>query len=427
MRILMLSWEYPPHVVGGLGAHVAELVPALARMGVEIHLVTPRWKGGDLEETVTGEKMATKRAPKPLRISLATSSCATVYRSQIPRHLTNDFFVDAQETNVNLEKQAELLWRKLGGFDLIHVHDWLAGFAGVNLKRVHKTPLLATIHATERGRGRGSLGGETSQAINNTEWWLTYEAWRVICTSQFMASEAKNYFQTPPDKIDIIPNGVDAAPFDALDRSSLKQFRAKWIGETNSSEETGDARMVFFVGRLVHEKGAHLLVEAAPRVLEEFPRTKFIIAGTGMVRESLRKRVAAMGIAEHVNVAGFIPDADRNKLLKIADVAVFPSLYEPFGIVALEAMAAQCPVVVSTVGGLAEVVAHEDTGVTVYPDSVESLAWGILRTLSDPVSAKRRAEKAYRMVKEEYNWDRIAVRTAELYTRIVEERKKATW
>ncbi len=426
MRILMLSWEYPPHIVGGLGAHVAELVPALARAGVEIHLVTPRWKGGELKETILSEKWSTKRAPKSASISVTPLS-ATVYRAPVPRQLTNDFFVDAQETNVNLEKQAELLWNKPGGFDLIHVHDWLVGFAGVNLKRTHKAPLLATIHATERGRGRGSLGGETSQAINNTEWWLTYEAWRVICTSQFMANEVTNYFQTPPDKIDIIPNGVDAAPFDALDQVSLKRFRAKWMGDAASAEETSDERIVFFVGRLVHEKGAHLLVEAAPRVLKEFPPTKFIIAGTGMMLESLRKRVRELGIAEHVNVAGFISDADRNKLLKIADVAVFPSLYEPFGIVALEAMAAQCPVVVSTVGGLAEVVAHDDTGVTAYPDSVESLAWGILRTLSDPVSAKRRAENAYRMVKEEYNWDRVAARTAELYTRIVEERKKLAW
>lgn len=419
MRILMLSWEYPPHIVGGLGAHVAELVPALARAGVEVHLVTPRWKGGKLKETVGGEKGASKGARSRSRISASSSCPATVYRVPVPRQLSNDFYVDAQETNVNLEKQAELLWDKQGGFDLIHVHDWLVAFAGVNLKRAHKTPLLATIHATERGRGRGGLGGETSQAINNVEWWLTYEAWRVICTSQFMANEVKSYFRTPSDKVDIVPNGVDAAPFDALDRAPLKRFRSKW------SEK--DERIVFFVGRIVHEKGAHLIVEAAPRVLKEFPQTRFIIAGTGMLLDALRKRAAELGVADRVNVAGFIADADRNMLLKAADVAVFPSLYEPFGIVALEAMAARCPVVVSTVGGLAEVVTHQETGVTVYPDSAESLAWGILHTLNDPESAKKRAENAYRMVKEEYNWDRIAKRTAKIYAKIVAERKQAKW
>jgi glycogen synthase len=426
MRILMLSWEYPPHVVGGLGAHVAELVPALGRSGIEVHLVTPRWKGGEIRETISCSKSTTKLGGGSPPDSISSVD-GTVYRTPEPQIITNDFYIDAQETNVNLEEQSELLWGKLRGFDLIHVHDWLVGFAGVNLKRGHKTPLLATMHATERGRGRGGLGGETSQAINNTEWWLTYEAWRVICTSQFMANEVRNYFQTPLDKIDVIPNGVDAEPFDALDRASLNRFRAKWIGDAASSGETSNERIVFFVGRLVNEKGANLLVEAAPIVLRRFLETKFIIAGTGMMRETLRKRVLELGIAEQVNIVGFISDADRNRLLKVADVAVFPSLYEPFGIVALEAMAAQCPVVVSTVGGLAEVVTHEDTGITVYPDSVESLAWGILRTLSDPTSAKKRAEKAYGIAKEEYNWDRIAARTAEIYARIIEERKKAVW
>ncbi len=426
MRILMLSWEYPPHIVGGLGAHVAELVPALARAGVEVHLVTPRWKGGKLKETVghmKSRKSAKSRENASVRDHMPVldgRGCpATVYRVPVPRQLTNDFYVDAQETNANLEKHAELLWDKVGGFDLIHVHDWLVAFAGVNLKRAHKTSLLATIHATERGRGRGSLGGETSQAINNVEWWLTYEAWRVICTSQFMANEVKNYFQTPSDKVDIVPNGVDAAPFDVLDRKPLKRFRTSW--------SESDERIVFFVGRIVHEKGAHLIVEAAPRVLKEFPQTKFIIAGTGMLLEGLRKRAAELGVADRVNVTGFISDANRNKLLKVADVAVFPSLYEPFGIVALEAMAAKCPVVVSTVGGLEEVVTHDETGVTVYPDSVESLAWGILHTLNDPESAKKQAENAYRMVKEEYNWDRIATQTAEIYARIAAERKQMVW
>lgn len=424
IRVLMLSWEYPPHVVGGLGAHVAELLPALARAGVEVHLVTPRWKGGLLRETAKVLERA--RGAKARKGAKAVP--AFVYRVPVPRKLTNDFFVDAQATNALLEKQCEALWKKLGGFDLIHAHDWLVAFAAANLKRAHKTPLLSTIHATERGRGRGFLGGDTAQAINNTEWWLTYESWRVITTSAFMANEVKSYFQVPSDKVDIVPNGIDASRFDALNAARLKTFRAKWVEDPALSSGTAkDERIVFFVGRIVHEKGAHLIIEAAPRVLQDFPRTKFIIAGTGMLVEALRKRAAELGIADRVNVAGFISDADRDKLLKVADAAVFPSLYEPFGIVALEAMAAKCPVVVSTVGGLAEVVTHNGNGITVYPDSAESLAWGILHTLHRPDWAKARAEKAYRMVKEEYNWDRIAALTSKIYARVVKERKSAQW
>lgn len=404
MKILMLSWEYPPHVVGGLGAHVAALAPALARAGADVHVVTPRWKGGDACEVVANKKRG---------------GSATVYRVDPPFTGMGNFFSDVQQTNLNLESQAQELWEKHGGFDVIHAHDWLVAFAAASLKRLHKTPLLATIHATERGRGRGEVSGEMARAINGTEWWLTYEAWRVIATSKFMADEIGTYFQVPLDKLDIVPNGVDTAPFDALEGEDLSEFRAQWANR--------DERIVFFVGRLVYEKGAHLIVEAAPRVLAEIPQTKFVIAGTGWLTDQLRQRVRELGIAERVNIAGFISDEDRNRLLKVADAAVFPSVYEPFGIVALEAMAARCPVVVSSVGGLGEVVEHHVTGTTVYPDNVESLAWGILHTLARPDWARARAENAYRVAQEEYNWDHIADRTMKVYERIIEARAKIVW
>lgn len=234
-----------------------------------------------------------------------------------------------------------------------------------------------------------------------------------------MADEVKAYFNVPSDKIDIVPNGVDAAPFEALEGVDLSAFRERWA-------RAGE-RIVFYVGRIVQEKGVHLIVEAAPRVLAEIPRTKFILAGTGSMSEPINRRAQELGIADRVVAAGFISDSDRNRLFKVADAAVFPSLYEPFGIVALEAMAAQCPVIVRDVGGLGEVVSHAVDGVTVYPDNPGSLAWGILHTLQDPVAAKARAAKAFRMVKKEYSWDRIAERTIDVYARIVRERAKTDW
>ncbi len=346
-------------------------------------------------------------------------SGANVYRVDTPVARLGNFFADVQQTNLNLSERSVELYRGLGGFDLIHAHDWLVAFAAAALKRMNKTPLVATIHATERGRGRGYLGGETSHAINGTEWWLTYEAWRVITASQYMADEVKNYFQVPPDKIDIIPNGVDTAPFDALEHVDLSDFRARWAAR--------DERIVFSVGRMVQEKGAHLIVEAAPRVLAQFPKTRFVIAGTGAMTEYLERRVFELNVQDRVNIAGFISDEDRNRLLKVADVAVFPSIYEPFGIVALEAMAAKCPVVVSSVGGLGEVVRHDETGVTAYPDNIDSLAWGILYTLKQPERAQIRAERAYRVVRTEYSWDRIAKQTIRLYEQVLRERAKTDW
>jgi len=404
--VLMLSWEYPPHVVGGLGAHVAALAPALARAGVQVYVVTPRLKGGDAEEPLVAP---TRRRAMP----------PAVLRVEPPVNRLDNFFADVQQTNLNLGEQAQALAARVGGFDVIHAHDWLVAFAATALKRLHKIPLLATIHATERGRGRGTLNGEMAHAINGTEWWLTYEAWRVITCSRFMHDEVREYFNVPLDKIDVVPNGVDAAPFDELADVDLAEFRARWARP--------DERIVFNVGRVVEEKGAHLIVEAAPRVLAEMSNVKFIIAGKGWLVDRLRQRVWELGVQDKVNIAGFVSDADRNRLFKVADAAIFPSLYEPFGIVALEAMAAQCPVIVSEVGGLKEVVQHDVTGVTIYPNNVESLAWGVLHTLRDPKRARARAAKAYRMVKREYNWDRIAEQTIAIYERIVRERARTAW
>ena len=407
LRVLMLSWEYPPYIVGGLGAHVGALAPALARAGVEVHVVTPRWKGGETEESIAAKK------------SRSGSPVSTVHRVNPPVAALSNFFADVHQTNLNLEEQGQILYDKIGRFDIIHAHDWLVAWAAASLKRLHKTPLIATIHATERGRGRGFLGGETSHSINSTEWWLTYEAWRVITASQFMADEVKAYFNVPLDKIDIVPNGVDSAPFDALEGVDLTAFRERWARP--------DERIVFYVGRMVQEKGIQLIVEAAPRILAQVPATRFILAGTGSMVEPIKRRAAELGIADRVVAAGFVSDADRDRLFKVADAAVFPSLYEPFGIVALEAMAAKCPVIVSAVGGLGEVVSHEVDGLTVYPDNIESLAWGILQTLQDRRAATVRAARAFRMVKEQYSWDRIAEQTIDVYSQVVRERAKTDW
>lgn len=406
MKVLMLSWEYPPHSVGGLGKHVMELIPALAREGVEVHLITPRRSGGEPREeicSVAGPEGRTSR----------------VYRVDAPTAPPASFFDGAKATNRPLADAALALWASEGPFDLVHVHDWLVAFAGVELKHAFKTPLLGTIHATEYGRCRGMIRSPMSQAINGTEWWLSYEAWRVICCSHFMADEIQTALRAPADKLDVIPNGVETDRFDRLDREDLSAFRARYAA--------ADEAIIFYVGRVVYEKGVHLLVEAMPRILAEQPRTRLVVAGTGDSLATARTRAQALGVADHCHFAGFIPDEDRDRLFRVANVAAFPSLYEPFGIVALEAMAAHTPVVATDVGGLREVLQHEETAITVYPNDAGSLAWGILRTLNDPDGAQQRAELAYRMVHDQYNWGAIARQTQETYQRIVTERAGVVW
>ena len=398
MRILMFAWEYPPHVVGGLGKHTAELLPALGELpDLELHLVTPRWAGGQLMEAV---------------------GRATVHRVD-PPITDGDFYTSAWQTNSRLEQYANRLWEETGPFDLIHVHDWLVAFVGVAFKHNYGVPLVSTIHATERGRGRGLLGSDQSRAIHHIEWWLTYESWRVIACSNYMADEISDYFHCPLDKIDVIPNGVDSERFDQLEGEDLSHFRGMYALPSE--------QVIFSVGRVVFEKGLHVLIRATPLILGQQPAAKIVIAGRGPELDWLRSLSWEMGVGEKVLLTGFISDEDRDRLFKISDCAVFPSLYEPFGIVALEAMAAKCPVVVSEVGGLKDVVQHAETGITVYPDDPSSLAWGIVHTLQHPEWAARRVENAYRIVHEKYTWEGIARMTVDTYRQVIAERAIASW
>lgn len=399
MRILMLSWEYPPHLVGGMGAHVAELLPALARHGADVTLLAPRWKGGAEFE--------------------ALHSHARVYRVTPPVAALGNFFADAHQTNLTLEHTAHELWKQTGSFDLIHAHDWLVSFAAQALKKIHKTPLVTTIHATERGRGRGKLSGEIAVAIHGAEWWLTYEAWRVIATSRFMAEEVRDYFQLPQDKIVVIPNGVDPARFGALSAEERAQLRAQWAAPHE--------QLVYYIGRVQQEKGVFVLADAARQILATDPFTKFIFAGTGTVLDALRERVAAWGLSDRITLSGYISDALRDQLYQVADVAVFPSLYEPFGIVGLEAMAARCPVIVSDVGGLGEVVDDGVTGRKVPPDRSDLLAQAIRQSLSDRALALEMAARAYTVVCQMYTWDQIARAEIELYRQVIESRRDTAW
>lgn len=400
MRVLMLSWECPPHITGGLGKHVAELTPALTRRGVEVHLVTPSRDTGYATEVTRDAAIHRTYAPAgPWRFPT--------------------FFAEVVHLNLALESVSREIIERDGPFDLIHSHDWLTSLAAIALKSACKLPLLTTIHATERGRGRGHLRNHLSHEINDAEVRLTYEAWRIICCARYMAREIHSYFSTPLDKIDVIPNGVDPSRLQALEELDLGDFRTRYALD--------EEKIVLYVGRMVREKGVEVLVRSVPLVLAQVPHVRFVVAGKGSELQRIRQLVGDMGLSHRVLAPGFISDEERDRLYKVADCAVFPSLYEPFGIVALEAMAARTPVVVSEVGGLREVVKHAETGITVYPNSPESCAWGIVHTLQHPQWTRQRVENAYQMVLTRYNWDTIAAQTVDVYQRVIDERARTEW
>lgn len=393
MRVLMLSWEYPPHIVGGLGRHVVDLTGALAHLGVSVHIITPQLQLGDHHEV--------------------TADGVHIHRIIAPPPPDHGFIGFTHEMNHALKFAALDIQRRIGGCDLIHAHDWLVAQAAIGVKHALQRPLLTTIHATERGRQQGHIGGDQSVYIDRLERSLTGESRRIIACSQYMANEIRAYFDTPSEKIDVVPNGVTVrtTPFDS--EHERRAFRRRYAQD--------DQPLVYYVGRIVYEKGLHILIDAWTRVLEQIPRARLVIAGTGSYLQWLRQRVWELGITNSVLFTGFVSDDERDRLYHATDAAVFPSLYEPFGIVALEAMAAGCPVIVTQTGGLSEVVSLHETGLTVYPNNADSLAWGILHTLHHPHWSRQRAANAFHEVRHRYSWQAIAAMTLDVYRRMQSE------
>ena len=391
----MLSWEFPPRIVGGIASHVYNLSRDLARMGVDTCVVTCDFPGAPQREEVNGVHV--------VRVDS--------YKTPSPDFATWDYLM-----NVNMQKEAATIISDLNGrVDLIHAHDWLVANAAIGLKNIFRVPLVATIHSTEIGR-RNGLHTNYERMIHETEAWLAHEAWKVVCCSKYMVSHIKWAFGLPEDKVVTIPNGVNAHMF--TQGFNKREFRSKFASP--------DEKIVLFVGRLVYEKGVHVLISAIPRVLAGV-NAKFVIVGDGYIRDSLMGRVRNMGLADKTTFTGFLDEQSLRFLFQCADVCVVPSLYEPFGITALEAMAAKVPVVVSDTGGLTEIVEHDKTGVKVFANSAESLAWGINRILLDPSYAELIKSNAYSRVLETYNWSRIAEKVKILYQWIRRDYKHGSW
>jgi glycogen(starch) synthase len=397
LTVLMLTWEFPPRIIGGISPHVYYLSQNLAKNGAKVYVVTCDFPGAPTHEEIDGVEV--------LRIDS--------YKNPAP-----DFATWVYLMNVNMQKEAAALVNNLGGkVDIFHAHDWLVANAGIGLKHVFRKPLIATMHSTEIGR-RNGIHSDYERMIHETEAWLTYEAWRVICCSNYMVSHVQWAFGLPQDKLFMIPNGVDTEVYEKLKKEELSQFRSKFA--------LPEEKIVLFVGRLVYEKGAHVFVNAVPKVLEKV-NAKFIVVGDGYMKEQLSNLVKSFGLAHKVLFTGFVDDETLRKLQKCADVSVVPSLFEPFGIVALEAMAAQSPVVVSDAGGLSEIVEHDVTGIKAYVNNPSSLAWGITRALLNEEYAKTVRANAYKKVQEVYNWNNIAQKTKALYETVLSEYSKSFW
>ncbi len=394
MRILMFSWEFPPKSVGGLAQHVYDLTSALAQIGEEVHLVTVGSHDAPEFEIVNGVR---------------------VYRVYSYNVSSHDFVNWVTQLNVAMLERAVAVLNDTGNFQLVHGHDWLTAYACRAVKHAYRLPLVVTIHATEFGRNYG-LHNDMQRHISDVEWWLTYEAWKVICCSNYMKGELHHVFQMPDDKTVIIPNGVNTSG-----------FRLKSTSFKRDDYASPNEQIVLYVGRLVREKGVQVLIDAIQHILKYRPDTKFIIAGRGPHENTLKNQAIIMGVANRIYFTGYINDDLRNSLYSWAAVTVIPSLYEPFGIVALEAMAAGAPVVVSDTGGLGEIVNHGVDGLKAYPGNSQSLADMVLCLLNDRSLAGSLKQQAYLKIQREFNWLEIARQTREVYRGVLNASRNVSW
>jgi glycogen synthase len=386
-RVLMLSWEYPPVMVGGLGRHVHALSLALTAAGHEVTVVTRHAPGAPLEEYADGVRIV--RAPEdPPVFPLATPSLLA-WTMAFNHTLT----------------RAALRAAESAQFDVIHAHDWLVTHTAVTLKEHLDLPLVATIHATEAGRHQGWLPGEMNKCIHSVEWWLGREACRVLVCSGYMKWEVSRLLDLSPGQVDVIPNGVDNRVWQAAP-SAVAAARTRFAG---------DGPLIGYAGRLVYEKGVQHLVSAVPRLRERHPGLRVVIAGDGPYRTELQSEAHRLRLDRAVSFAGFLTESELPAVLGATNATVVPSLYEPFGMVALEAAAAGAPLAVAATGGLAEIVEPGVTGVTFPHSDPHALADAVDVLLADEVSARRMAREARAMVAERYSWAAIAARTAATY------------
>jgi glycogen(starch) synthase len=275
---------------------------------------------------------------------------------------------------------------------------------------------VTTIHATEHGRHQGWVDKHPQTYIHGVERWITNRSERVIACSHYMREQIADIFGVEEERVSVIPNGIDPDDLLPQDPSELGRLRAEFAAP--------DEKLVLLIGRLVYEKGFQLALEAMPRVIEEAPGTRFLVAGSGTHEAELHKQAEELGLMDHGTFLGWIGDDVLHSLYRIADLTVVPSIYEPFGLVALEAMASECPCIVADTGGLREVVPHEEVGLRFRSHDPEALAEVAIRVLRDDDLGHRLVTEAYEHLRQ-FDWADVAEQTAAVYADLVGARRPA--
>ena len=377
MRVLMLVWEFPPRAVGGVAAHVDGLSQALARAGHDVALLTLAHDGAPADAVVGG-----------IRVLRA--------RTDLPWLPEDDHVARVASANHHLVQ----LSTRLGPWvpDIIHAHDWQVAWAADTLSALHDARLVATFHATERGRHGGRVPPGEPSTIHAIESWLAHDAAAVVASSKFMVSEVVGGFELPAERSHLIPNGIDPT---------------WWSADNRRGERTP---LVFTWGRVQYEKGFQVLARAMSLLRPRVPGIQCIIGGRGSYLPELQSQIDLEGVSDLVHLPGFLPDDRLRDTVHRAGCVAVPALYEPFGIVALEALAGGAPLVVARTGGLAELIDGTGAGLLFEPGNADELAACIEMVLTDAAMADEMRRCGSALLADRYSWDAIAGATAAVYT-----------
>jgi glycosyltransferase involved in cell wall biosynthesis len=390
LRIALLSWESRYSIaVGGLAEHVSELAAALSRRGHELHVFTRMGPGQPGHERV--DRVHYHRCPYVAHPDFMTDN----------ERMCRSFIWHLGEIEPQLD----------GPFDVVHGHDWLTVKALAQARDQRHTPTVLTMHSTEFGRCGNRFYEGLSRRIREVEWQgVTYVADRIICVSRALREEVRRLYEVLAERTHVIYNGVDVHRFDAeVDVASVRGLH----------DVGAEDPLVLFAGRLSWQKGPDLLVDALPGVLSRHPQAKFVFAGAGHMREQLEQRVGTIGVKPATRFLGHRNGDELVGLFKGADLVCVPSRNEPFGIVILEAWSAGRPVVATRLGGPAEFVRHEDTGLTVG-DNVGSIGWGVSRLLANQAEGRRMGRNGRREAETHFSWDTVAAATEKVYRSVLD-------